>query len=523
MTKPGKSVNRVLKRMRRITVSLLQTGMIHTLVASGLMISALAAAENPEIRISADNQFYYAHDGHNEDEAFRDLMEDWAAVTFGYGGFEANAEYEAHLPQPSWSRDTTGQGIYERWITYKHDGFSATLGNFYAQLGRGLTLKSFRNRDLRYTTNIDGAQFSFSNRIVDLTALGGRPRDLTGLRMNPLQAAEIRLTPLSLGFLGITYVQSKLFNDTATSRIGSAYLNLQKDFGSLYAEVASRNPASADGAGHGFLKGAGSAFYATGNLFLWRFSVIAEAASYDSFDISRGVEMYNSPPPAFKEHSTALMSRVMPSLLANNHVSLHMSTTYALNDENNVSLDLTRSRAVRDGQGERRGIFALARCTNIFDTVYDYSDIFAKGEFVFPSSIDWIAGSGFQKTLSESFLNFVVNGDWGVFDNHSLQGVFEHQLATAAFERKYFNQQYSLTLARASAPRVSITGIAEYTSDQTSDRHFWFGTQINWSFFDNDELVVFAGNRKKGKICAGGVCVVKPEFSGVEVTFTSRW
>jgi hypothetical protein len=497
---------------------------------SGFMIAALLTlhqgivAQENDLRVSADNWFYYAHDSYIENEAYRDLMEDWTAVTLGYGDFDANVVYEAHLPPPSWSQDTTGQGIYERWITYKRDGFSATAGNFYALLGKGITLKSFRNRDMRYNSNIDGAQFVYTNRFLDITALGGRPRDFSGLRLNPLQAAEVRVTPAGWGFLGGTYVQTKLFSDMVASRWGSAYMQLQRDFGSLYTEFASRNFGKGNNSGgmsDYFLKGTGTAFYSSGNFFIKDISALMEAAYYNNFDISEGIEMYNSPPPATKEHSNALMSRVAPSLFAANHTSLHGSVTYAISDENNVTADLTRSRAVKEG--ERGGTRAFTHCADFIDYTADYSDIFVKGEVVYPSTIDWTLGSGYQKTLEAGYLNFVGSNDWGIIDNYSLQGVLEHQWTTIDLtERKYYSQLYSLTFARASAPRLSLACIVERTTDQYSDRKYWIGAQLNWTFYENNEIVVFAGQRKKGKICSGGVCVNKPEFSGVEVTFTSR-
>jgi hypothetical protein len=488
------------------------------LMVLGLLTGGMAAENG--LRVSADNQFFYAHDASIENEDYRDLMEDWAAVTLGYGDFDANVVYEAHLPAPSWSSDTTGQGIYERWITYKRGGFSATAGNFYALLGKGITLNSFRNRDMRYNANIDGAQFVYSSRFCDITALGGRPRDFSGFRLSPLQAAEVRVMPVAWGFLGGTFVQTKLFNDHVASRWGSGYMQLQRDFGSLYTEVASRNFGKGGENGN-FLNGTGTACYSSGNLFFKDVSVLLEAAYYNNFDISQGIEMYNSPPPAIKEHSNTLMGRVLPSLYAANHTSLHGSVTYAINDENNITADLTRSRGVKDG--ERGGTRAFTRCADFIGDTADYTDIFASGELVYPSSIDWVLGSGYQKTLEAAYLNFVGSNDWGIMDNYSLQGVLEHQWTRIdRTERKYYSQLYSLTLARASAPRLSLACIAERTTDHYSDHTYWIGGQLNWTFYENSEIVVFAGQRKKGKICSGGVCINKPEFSGVEVTFTSR-
>jgi hypothetical protein len=492
-------------------------GVLRAIVPTLLALHGVIAAQESDLRVSADNHFFYAHDASINNEVYRDLMEDWAAVTLGYGDFDANVVYEAHQPAPGWSQDTTGQGIYERWISYKRGGFSTTAGNFYALLGKGITLNSFRKRDMRYNSNIDGARFAYTSRFCDITALGGRPRDFSGLRLSPLQAAEVRVTPVTWGFFGGTWVQTKLFSDLVASRWGSTYMQFQRDFGSLYTEIASRNFGKG-GENDNFLNGTGTAFYSSGNLFVGDVSALLEAAYYNNFDISEGIALYNSPPPAIKEHSNTLMGRVAPSLYAFNHTSLHSSVTYAMSDENNVTADLSRSRGVKDG--ERGGASAFIRCADVSRDDADYTDIFIKGELVYPSSVDWVLGSGYQKTLDATYLNFVGSNDWGIKENYSLQGVFEHQRTST--DLLYNSQLYSLTLARASAPRLSLAWIVERTTDQNSDHKNWIGAQLNWTFFENNEIVVFAGQRKKGKICAGGVCINKPEFSGVEVTFTSR-
>jgi hypothetical protein len=465
------------------------------------------AGENG-IRVSADNYLYFAHDTHAKDSTFRNLLEDWAAVSVWYGDFEANVVYEAHQPQPSWSSDTTGQGIYERWITFKRKNLTVTAGNFYTLLGKGITLKSFRDREMRYNSNIDGVQFNFSNDFIDLTALGGRPRDLAGYRLKPLEAAELRLTPVQWGFLGVTYVQTTLPSSSKPSSWGSGYVQLQRDFGNIYTEYAQR-------------EGGGTAIYSNVNFFAGNVSALVEAANYDRFDISEGIKMFNSPPPALKEHSETFMSRTLPVMFANNHTALHSEVTYAFTDQNNLSLCLSRARATKET--EKAGLKSFVKCIDIVNDSADYNDVFAKGNFVIPENIDWVVGTGWQRTPEAYDYNFVLSNDIGLMDNFSTQCVFEHQLTSILLtKRMYYSQLYELTLARASKPRAAVSLIFERTTSQISDRKFWFGTQINWTFYESNEITFFAGNRKAGKICAGGICVNKPEFSGIELTFTSK-
>jgi hypothetical protein len=479
-------------------------------------------------RVSADNYLYYAHDIRTPDAPLRNIFEDWATLTLGYGDFEANMALEVHRPPPGWSPDTSGAGIYERWMTWRHKEYSATIGNFYPLLGKGITLKSLWKRELRYNTNFDGVQCHFANRVLDITALNGTPRNLDGSRTSdPLQAAEVRVTPLPWGFAGVTYVETGIPRKNVEGYWGSGYVQLQRDFGSVYAEMASldfgRTPAPGASSKNLF-NGKGSAFYSTANLFVWNCTLLLETAYYNNFS------RFNAPPPSVKEHSFALMGRAQPTFDADNNASMHADLTCAITDETNLSISLSRARAMeKDALGVIRenegGFDALKNC---FARDPDYRDIFLKGETVFPSTVDWVLGGGYQQSFEASYLNFVVNNDFGFADNYSMQGQFEHQLTTISLtKRAYYSQLYGISVSRGSAPRLSLGLVGEIVvkpETETKDHgEYWFGTQVNWTVNDKSEAVIFIGNRKEGKICSGGICVYKPEFSGVEVTVTSRF
>ncbi|MBN1129066.1 MAG: hypothetical protein JXA71_08770 [Chitinispirillaceae bacterium] len=497
-------------------------------------------------RIAGDQYLYAARNAEAEDLTRENQFEDWAALSLAYGDFEANMVYEAHLPPPDWSSDTSGHGLYERWVTWRHRGLSLTAGTLYALLGRGLTLKSLRNRDLRYNSNIDGMQVQFTNRYIDITAFSGKPRDFAGSRLRPIQGAEFRLTPVRFGYAGITGVQSAFLESGHLSRWGSGYFQLHGDRGAVYFEFAAKDFGSVpEGTlSKNPLGSGGTAWYSTAHSFIGNVTLQIEAAQYDSFDFSdvRTVQskntlaMLNTPPPALKEHAFSLMNRAQPVIDANNHTALHGEATWAISDENNISLNASRAMTRREPWSRRSEPFL--RCFDFFGDstdargiVYpaaDYSDIFLKGEMVLPGNIDWVAGTGYQQSVDARNVNFVAGGDWGIVDNHSLQGGFEHQWSMIHYSRRtFYHQLYSLSVARASAPRVSLSLFGEFSVEpvsQTSDRiDRWLGAQINWTIRSRHDLTVFAGKRKKGKICAGGVCVNKPEFSGVELVLISKW
>jgi hypothetical protein len=237
--------------------------------------------------------------------------------------------------------------------------------------------------------------------------------------------------------------------------------------------------------------------------------------------------MLNNPPPGWQEHSSSLMGRVQPVLIANNHASVHGEITYAFSDENNVSLSASRARGVKSN--ETGGSDAISNVLNFMDYSADYSDIFGKGEIVFPAEIDWTVGAGMQRTSEADYYNVIVSNDIGLLDRYSIQSGFEHQVVGLSINQKiYYNQIYSLTFS-SSAPRLSLGLIGEFhgeageTAESKNTVSKWLGTQINWTYYKTNECILFIGNRKAGKICSGGVCVYKPDFSGVELIMVFRF
>ena len=137
---------------------------------------------------------------------------------------------------------------------------------------------------------------------------------------------------------------------------------------------------------------------------------------------------------------------------------------------------------------------------------------------------DWnlVGGSGEQKDLEARYLNFLGSVKCNVSDYNSIKFIYEHQHAKIRLtDRQFYNLAFALSFAHSPIFTISILG--ERTTDQVSDKKFWVGGQLDVNFLENFDLTIFGGTRRKGKICAGGVCIVRPEFEGVEFTLINRF
>jgi hypothetical protein len=451
------------------------------------------------------------------------IFEDWTEMSLRYKSLEFYLRYEAHLPPQSYSKDTSGQGIYQRTLTFNYHGITLKAGNFYSLFGNGITLRSFENRPLRWDTNIDGVYLNFSKSKVDFTFLAGRQRDLSGIRTAPLQGVELKFKPFNSWQIGASGVVTSFRNgiiDSVAQRTiiddsknkdntfwTSIYSKWTSSLVTLNGEFAVRDTFFKTVKTKSKLEN--SAIYLSSNLFLGSVSLTGEFKRYDRFDLSNKVT-YNNPPPCFKEYQYALPNRLLLISVPNDESGYFFEIAAPLFSNYIIYLDYSRTM-------------------NLSYSQVKYEDISGSADFELPFNITGNAMAGFQRDLESNNVNFAIMGGLPIVNDLSVKGSFEHQHRTIRLsQRKYYNQIYSLSLTPSSA--LTISGTVEHTSETGYDpadtrklHRFWVGGQIDYSFLEKFNATIFAGSRKKGKVCSGGFCVEKPEFDGVEMQLEMRF
>jgi len=420
-------------------------------------------------------------------------FENWTDFTAQYKAFRVGFRYELHLPAQSYSQDTTGQGISQRFLEFRSENINMTVGNFYTILGRGLVFRAFENRVLRWDTNIDGVHLDYRHKYFDAQAMGGRPRDRLGRRTETFQALELRIKPVRQFHFGGSYLITDL---PAHGDVwwGSAIVQLNHKHGTVYSEVGYKDyPGS---------KNDGDAIYISANLLAGALSVTAEFKNYDEFDITEGTT-YNNPPTVIKEHSYSLLNRHQLVQNANDEIGYLIEAVYPVVDDGILTLNHSR--------------------TETHDDLKLYEEFYAQFEFDDrPEDVNWVWSLGRQEDLSATYWNLVNSTSWQFNDLNAIKFIYEHQQAeTSLTNRQFYNHAATLSLSRSRRWTASVLG--ERSTDQLSDNEYWGGVQFDVSFSKKFDATVFAGSRREGKICVGGVCVVKPEFEGVEFTLVSRF
>jgi hypothetical protein len=448
-----------------------------------------------------------------EDEGLARYFENWTNLSYEKDQFRFDVGYEAHLPPAPASRDTAGQGIYQRTFTYMDKGFTFKAGTYLTRLGNGLTLVAQRNRDIGLNTDLDGLYTEYTSEWFEGRAIAASPRDAAGMRYAALQAGELRLSVLKKSFVGMTYVTTRT-SEQPNDYWGSLFAGTNGEYGNFQAEWAARTFLEDHALGkvakeYEAVFPHGKALYVMGNLLLGKLTLFGEAKHYQDFNLFEGAT-YNNPPSGIKEHVFSLPNKRQLVQNADNEQGVHFGAEFPVIEDNLLSFDYSKSIGIEKS-------YLL------------YEEYYGQFEGDLGTRVHGILGAGMQTDLESRNLNFIVHPSFPINEKYTLKTEWQHQHTEILLtHRMFYDQQYILSLERS--PNLVLSLITETATDQLEKNpikiagaKIWSGIQVNWNFLEHYDLAVFAGTRKKGKVCAGGVCVLKPELKGLELNLNSHF
>gem|GEM_PF-5270015 len=415
-------------------------------------------------------------------------VESWNSVQLSYGRWNGGLQLESHEPAYPYSYDPRGTGIFQRNVSYYGDSFQLTAGHFYSMFGMGLIFRSYENRTLRLDSNLDGVKLELQRGPLEAVLLAGKPRDRAGERLPLLGGGQLKSSLGSTGQLGAAWLQSEDLDANALLR-GTVFSSLYLNRLSIYTELALREKDALSGE-------AGQALYGSVDLFAGNFTFHGEFKDYRHFLLAQSsLYEFNAAPGAVREHLFTLLNRHQHILNADDEQGVSLEMLYGAADGSQFTL---HGNSGRNHEGERL-----------------YRELYAQLERDVSHSGHGTAAAGWMEDREARFLNAAGALQWHFSGGKALKMSFEHQhVRILRDERQFYDQFFSgeLSLTRDWSMGIS----AERSLDQTQDRQFWLGTELNARLGESRQLSLFFGDRRSGKICTGGVCVYKPEFSGFE-------
>jgi hypothetical protein len=448
--------------------------------------------------VSASNQLEYSSDR----KTHQDIFHNWTDLDLSYGIYAANLRYEAHQPD-DWG--ATWQKLAFRNFHLSSEFLQITAGNYYVIFGRGLILRSYENRDLRQDNNIDGVKGVIDLDGFDLTMLGGTMTGRYERLDDPLHAADGKIAFTDWMTGGGSYLRTnitglglvRLFGGNAAVALPHA------DFYGEYARKDNPPGRSVPGDGHGL--------YLSANLYTAGAGLALEFKDYDDFDFVNKDVTYNNPPALAREHAYTLLNR----------------HAYVLDlvDERGIQAEFTGSPA------DQLSLLANWSYTTNRDDDLIFSEAYGEFEYDYQDKLTLKGGLSRAENRTESGepIRWAPIADviYYLSDATTVNFILEH-LYTERYDGDltYYDQILSLSLSQS--PYASLTFTWERTTEwkTTEDwigKRNWFIGTLDLALGDNHNLSFSVGSRRKGKVCAGGVCVDKPALDGFEIKLLSRF
>jgi hypothetical protein len=120
-------------------------------------------------------------------------------LLYDKGNLSAGLRFESYQPPLlGYDRRLKGTGLQNRYINYRWNNLSITVGHFYEQFGNGLIFRSYWEFGLGFDNAVDGVRLRYVNNGIQLKGFAGRQRLYNGFSDGILRGgdAEFNLNEL---------------------------------------------------------------------------------------------------------------------------------------------------------------------------------------------------------------------------------------------------------------------------------------------------------------------------------------
>lgn len=449
------------------------------------------------------NQLIYLNREENNER--KNYFTDWADLAFQYNWLKLGARYEINTPPDPYIFDKDSL-LDENEFTFLYaqfrvKRFDITLGNFYEMFGRGLTLRTYEDRNLRVDNNLLGVNFAYRGRQLRTKVLAGKMRDKYNRRDQWLQGFDGEYRFKSGLNLGANYLIQE--NDsTADNHLMSGRASYSRDWWDIYTEIA--KPKDYDKV----------SLYAALNLAFEKINVTLEYKNYDSLSFQNGYATeYNAAPSLSREHTFSLLNRHPHQLNQNDEQGIQAELTYTFNDALEFLLNYSNTFS---HQNQKL-----------------YEEYYLQAHYDLYQKFDVYGAIAWNEDLETQNITPILDASITLSAKDQLHISYQHQhtINTLKIKDVYkseFDNEFVL-LEYSRSPWFSAAVVGEWTNEdqlplwQEGKKNYWLYSTVSFNLWQNQRLSILYGSRKEGFVCVGGVCRFEPEFNGIEIKLTNRF
>jgi hypothetical protein len=439
--------------------------------------------------------------------------------------------------------DIEGNEIIQRYARYRDDIFDLRAGDFDKTLGKGLTLRSYEDRDFGVYQRLDGGvadvSVAFGEREWgDVTALWGRssrqieaetPRGLETLGRDRVGGGQLTLRPLDFVYLTGSTARAKVFDESTTEQeentLYAGGLGGGWQYFDLYGEYAVRD--GYDSFYQEDRKGKG--FYGIVTGYPPRSSISFQYKLYDDL-----AYRYNNPPPvSVDEYMITGPGPLTPpgewgyyvQASANPVSDVRVRGGYSYADDKvgendvkaeeveqyfaNVRYDLPWP-VVLEGEYEQLG--------NLHISGEDLSGDIRRMPSLAVSLTPWDAHSFSAKFEREEKTEYTLGGRIFIYNRADVGYTFSSWLGlTVSYED---TDETAKELVRLGLDPFKDPDVYRHKNNW-----LWGEVRLSWynELFQNHVLTIGYGSRRGGYVCSSGVCQTEVSFNGLKVALESSF
>ncbi len=476
------------------------------------LLAEESTAPEKKISFTANEAFLYRN--FSDDNYVEEVREGRASqlinqfdLTLAAGDFLAGIRLDADIDFSPW-RDN--YSLAKRYVAWNKSGWSLWAGDYYYQLGRGLTfsmLKVFEQEGLEFIldTTVDGGKVTFGRGAFSADVFGGWIDHFDSDLKDVVYGGTLGWNQQNLGELRVNFLGSELEKGSArgnkAATLESFSLNLpniagKAQFYGEFALIQKTRYFSEDSInGHGI--------YFDSSLALGNFTFLIEFKDYLHLDFE-----YNRPP--------LIESEELP-ILANQFIK----------DARDVTGITSRldyySPSISTLFFSKLAFFKEKPNTFPRDVVHVYGGV--EKNFKETGWIKLIAGYRNEDTTSLAYYytsgstpHIQINLSYPITERFSLEGDFEAKNFKGNWV-SYYERRSFLSVHHAS--RWILTLLFDQTSDPlvraVKDKRDWLGLQLEIKFTPANSVRIFYGSDKGGVKCSGGICKFFPPFEGLRL------
>ncbi len=464
-----------------------------------VFLSLLLSGQLLQAQITVRNQMEFTHWQSRD----LDILENWTDVTYQRNWLQIGGRFEINEPpDPTIFPQDTLLKHYELTFVYariRHRFLDVTLGNFYAMFGRGLTLRTYEDRNLRVDNNLFGARLALHFKKMKFQLLSGKMRDKYNRRKEWLTGGDVEVKVSRAVKVGASYLyQNNPQYLAEQTGLWALRTSISHDLFDVYVEVARPSWYNAFSS------------YLAFSTYGEKWNALLELKDYNHLSFQNAyLTEYNAAPSLTREHAYSMLNRHPHFLNQNDERGYQLEVNYTPFPE----LQFVANHAQTFTHDRRR----------IFQEYYLEMVHYWRDDFEYHLVFDW----NFDFSTNTENITPIFDAVYNFTNRDQLHVSFQHQHTKNKFDLSEYDNEL-LLLEYSRSPWFSFGLVGEYTNkyqirNVEMDRHRWLYGQVSFNFWKNQRLSILYGTRREGFICVGGICRYEPEFEGIEIKLTNRF